>query len=173
MTRTHFKRHDFRRESLSLTIDGLDKSIIELQKKVKEIDWYDGIWFLEEAEPIIGLSFIAFQNYANSSIYDKFETLEKKKNIYKRGNLIGKTGRTDIELIIGVANYFKHRDDSGDLNPGTEKILKDLNLQFEEDTDITDSPIFKGLELLSEKWKLTDVVELMRDWRENLWEEKK
>ncbi|WP_275316925.1 hypothetical protein [Tenacibaculum bernardetii] len=37
MTKTHWKRHDIRLESLTLTIDGLEKSIIELEKKLKEI----------------------------------------------------------------------------------------------------------------------------------------
>ncbi len=112
MTKTHWKRHDHRVESLTLTIEGLEKSIIELRKKIEEIYWYDALWFIEEVEPIIGLSFIAFQNYINSSIYDRFETLTNQYDKYNLGKPIAKTGRTDIELIIAIANYFKHRDDA-------------------------------------------------------------
>lgn len=171
MTKTHWNRHDFRLESLTLTIDGLEKSITELEKKLKEIDWYDGLWFLEEVEPIIGLSFIAFQNYINSSIYDRFETLEKQYEKYKLGNLIKETGRTDIELIIAIANYFKHRDDHRDLLKGTRDILTAFNLHFDKETDITNSAIIKGMNYFSEKWELTDVIKVVKDWREKLWKE--
>ncbi len=171
MTKTHWNRNDFRLDSLTLTIDGLEKSIIELEKKLKEIEWYDGLWFLEEVEPIIGLSFIAFQNYINSSIYDRFETLEKQQEKYKLGNLIKETGRTDIELIIGIANYFKHRDSHKDLHKGTRNILTDFHLPFDKKTDIPNSVIIKGLEYFSEKWELTIVIKTVMDWREKLWKE--
>ncbi len=169
MPKTHWKRHDFRLESLTLTINGLEKSILELEIKLKEIDWYDGFWFLEEVEPIIGISFIAFQNYINSSIYDRYESLEKQYEKYKLGKLIAKSRRTDIELIIGIANYFKHRDDYKELRIGTANILTDCNLQFDKETDITSSPIFKGLEYFTEKWELNNLIEIVKGWREKLW----
>ena len=171
MTKTHWNRNDYRLESLTLTINGLEKSKTELEKKLKEIDWYDGLWFLEEVEPIIGLSFIAFQNYINSSIYDRFETLEMQNEKYKLGDLIEETGRTDIELIIGIANYFKHRDDHKELHKGTRNILTDFNLHFTKESDITNSAIIKGLEYFSEKWELINVIKIVRDWREKLWKE--
>jgi len=76
MTLTDWRRMDFRIEVLRLTITGLENSIEVLQTKFNEIDWYDGLWLLEESEPIFGLAFIAIQNYINSSIYDRFESLE-------------------------------------------------------------------------------------------------
>ncbi|WP_321282342.1 hypothetical protein [Marinifilum fragile] len=72
---THWKRIDLRIESLQTTIKGLENSISELRNKIDKIDWYDGLWFIEEAEPIYGLAFIAFQNYINSSVFDRFESL--------------------------------------------------------------------------------------------------
>ena len=172
MTKTHWKRHDFRVESLTLTITGLEKSILELNKKHKEVDWYDGLWLLEESEPIIGLAFIALQNYINSSIYDRFETLDKQYEKYKSGTLIESFNRTDIELIVGIANYFKHRDDHKDLRPNTANILSDCDLQFDKEVDITNSPIFKGLEYYTKTWNLTELMKYVTDWREKLWLEK-
>ncbi|MGK0366759.1 MAG: hypothetical protein ACI85O_003834, partial [Saprospiraceae bacterium] len=32
-----------------------------------------------------------------------------------------------------------------------------------------DSPIFNGLSLLSEGWELNDLIEIVSEWRENLW----
>lgn len=165
----HWRRCDYRIESLSLTIKGLEKSILELDKKLEEIEWYDGIWFLEEVEPIIGLSLIALQNYINSSIYDRFETLQNQHKKYKLGKLVNETERTEIELIIGLANYFKHRDDENDLRKGTSRVLLDCGLKINKDTDITESPIIKGLELLTEKWGLSDLIIIAEYWRENLW----
>ncbi|CAM1353737.1 hypothetical protein [Tenacibaculum halocynthiae] len=169
----HWKRCDYRIESLNLTIQGLEKSILELDKKLEQIDWYDGIWFLEEVEPIVGLSFIALQNYINSSIYDRFETLENQYKKYKLGKLVTDSKRTEIELIIGIANYFKHRDDENDLRKGTSTILLDCGLKINKDIDITESPIIKGLELLTNKWGLSHLITIVENWREDLWIEKK
>ena len=172
MTKTHWKTHDYRLESLTLTIVGLEKSILELNKKLEEIDWYDGLWFFEESEPIIGLAFIALQNYINSSIYDRFETLDKQYEKYKFGTLIKNSNRTDIELIVGIANYFKHRDNHNELKICTANILRDCNLQLDKEVDITNSPIFKGLEYYTETWNLTELMKYVTDWREKLWLEK-
>ncbi len=105
MTKTHWLQSNFRLESLSLIINGLENSISEIERKLKEIEWFDVLWYLEEIEPILGLSFIAFQNYINSCIYDRCESLLNKHEMYKVGNTYKKTGRTEIELIIGIANY--------------------------------------------------------------------
>lgn len=169
ITNVDYKRYDFRLESLTLTINSLEKSILELSEKINEIDWYDGLWFLEEAEPIIGLTFIALQNYINSSIYDRFETLDKQYEKYKFGKFIEISNRTDVELIVGIANYFKHRDDHKELRDSTANILRDCNLKFDKETDITNSPIFKGLEYYTETWNLTELIKVVTDWREKLW----
>jgi len=161
---------DFRIEVLRLTITGLENSISVLQTKFNQIEWYDGLWLLEESEPIFGLAFIAIQNYINSSIYDRFESLEKQYQIYKIGDKIEYSGRTKIELITAIANYFKHRDHPLDLKGETAKILTDFNLKFDKDVDITESPIFKGLDIFSESWDLKEIIRIPENWRENLWE---
>jgi len=169
MTKTHWNRHDFRIESLTITISGLEKSIIELREKLDEIEWYDGLWLLEESEPVYGLVFIALQNYINSSIYDRFENLEKQYLMYKLGRKINDTERTDIELIISLANYFKHRDQPKMLFPETQKILNDFSLRFEQDVDIENSPIFKGLDLFTANWNIFKLIDTVKEWREKLW----
>jgi hypothetical protein len=156
-------------ESLQNTILGLEKSISVSRKKIDEIEWYDGLWFLEDSEPIYGLAFIAIQNYINSSVYDRFESLDKQYLKYKIGNKIKGTGRTDIELIISLANYFKHRDHPQNLTGETPKILNDFNLQYDKTLDIANSPIFKGLEILTKDWNLDVVIKVAESWREKLW----
>ena len=169
MTKTHWRRNDYRIESLKNTISGLEKSILELRKNVDEIEWYDALWFLEDSEPIYGLAFIAIQNYINGSVYDRFESLDKQYLKYKIGNEINGTGRTDIELIISLANYFKHRDHPQSLTGETAKILIDFNLQYDKEVDITNSPIFKGLEMLTKNGNLNAVIRAVESWREKLW----
>ena len=141
MTPIDYKRMDARIEVLRLAITGLENSISVLQTKFNENDWYDGFWLLEESEPIYGLAFIAIQNYINSSIYDKFESLENQYMIYKRDDKIENSGRTKIELIVSIANYFKHRDHPSDLKGNTAKILTDLNLM----SDTVSSLLVLGL----------------------------
>jgi len=169
MTLIHYRQVDYRIESLRITISGLENSILELKKKLNEFEWYDGMWLLEESEPILGLAFIAAQNYINSSIYDRFETLGKQYRAYKIGNSINDKGRTDIELIVSIANYFKHRDHPKELTGETPKILNDFNLRFDKNVDISNSPIFKGLELFSENWDLREIIKATETWRYKLW----
>ena len=111
----HWKSFDYRITSLMLILEHLENAIDQLFYKLKENNWYDGLFLMEEREPIYGLAFIALQNYFNSSIYDRFETLDNRNVQYKTGNQILNTSVTEIELIIGLANYFKHRDDKRNL----------------------------------------------------------
>ncbi len=167
--KTHWRKIDLRIESLQLSILGLEKSIVELRKKEEEIECYDGLWLLEESEPVYGLAFIAIQNYINSSVYDRFDSLEKQYLKYKIGNKIKDNGRTDIELIVSIANYYKHRDHPHKLSGETPKILNDFNLQYDKEVDVTNSPILKGLEIISKNWDLGIAIQAAKTWREKLW----
>lgn len=118
----------------------------------------------------MGLGFIAYQQYINSSIYDRFGSLNNKKDIYKLSKLLnGK--RTEIELIIALANYFKHRDDEHTLHPGTEAVLYDLNLNHKSIFEPEDLPIILGTEMLSGNFDLNIITMIVINWRESLWVE--
>lgn len=169
MTDTHWRRTDLRINSLKIIALGLENSILQLKRRCKKFECYDVYWLLEESEPIYGLIFISIQNYINGSIFDRFESLDKQYLRYKIGNQIKETGRTDIELIISVANYYKHRDHPNNLTGETSKILSDFNLQFDKDIEITNSPIFKGLEMFSENWEIGELIKSTEAWREKLW----
>jgi len=109
ITNTHSLRHDYRIKSLKLVIEGLKNSIEVLENCVKEIHWYGGDWFMEESEPIIGLAFIAFQNYINASIKDYAGVLKGKDEFYELCNNSQGLPRSKIELIEALANYAKHK----------------------------------------------------------------
>src|ERR1700761_8434801 len=128
--KTNWRRHDFRYKSLFMVIDGLNKSIAELEKNVTDIHWYDGDWLMEETEPIYGLAFIAIQNYINGSIADIDGSTKNKNLFYKKDKPIDGYDRTPIELIIALANYIKHKED-GAPHTGTLSIFSSFNLNYD------------------------------------------
>ncbi len=167
-TKTHYLRIDHRAVSLDMTIKGLTETISVLKNQINEIHWYDGDWFMEESEPIYGLAFIAFQNYINGSIKDIADSLKEKETYYKLEQYLKEGNRSRIELIIGLANYAKHKDE-GTPHKGTKDILDHFNLKYEDVTYLDKSPIFQGLTLLNEDWDLLQVKTFVTDWRELLW----
>lgn len=167
-TQTHYLRYDSHRSvGLDLIINGLNDAVGLLYNKTLEGSYYDGVWFAEESEPIIGLAFIAFQNYINGSIYDFTGDNDiDKRPYYKIEQNSINAKRSRIELIIGLANYAKHKDEEK-LRNGTKGILEDFGLMKK------DKPskylILQGLNLLDENSDLIEVKELVKDWREYLW----
>ncbi|MDO9186887.1 MAG: hypothetical protein Q7W13_12815 [Bacteroidia bacterium] len=165
---THWLRCDYRVESLFQIITGLDISIKILVKRMKAGGWYDGLWLREDCEPIYGLAFLAFQNYINLSIKDFSGETSNKIKYYKIEPNLKNFEKSSIELIIGLANYLKHRDEK-ELHKGTREILESFSLHFGNENNIDNSPIFDGLAILSEDWDLFEVLEIVKKWREKLW----
>jgi hypothetical protein len=168
ITNIHYLRIDHRAVSLEITIKGLTETISVLKNQFDEFDWYDGDWFMEESEPIYGLAFIAFQNYINGSINDFADSLKEKESYYKLEQNSKEGNRSKIELIIGLANYAKHKDE-GTPQKGTKDILDHFKLTYYDVTYLDKSPIFKGLTLLNEDWDLFQVKNIVTAWREYLW----
>lgn len=156
---------DYHADSLKQIIIGLNNSINTLKKRNEEIAGYDGLWLLEDSEPIFGMAFIAFQNYINGSISELFESTNNKTSYYKIDSKHENYDKSYIELIIGLANFYKHKDEIK-LHTGTRNILDTFNL--ETSGRIEESPIFEGLTILDEKWNLFKVYEIVIDWRKEL-----
>lgn len=169
MLKTHWRRQDYRIESLQYIILGLENSIKHLDEVCKEYPLYGETFYSEEVEPIVGMAFIALQNYINSSIFDLFESLNKKEAIYQQDIKITPYKRTRIELIIGLANYLKHRDDNRPFNKGTLNILKDFQLNHDDELGESVSPIFEGYDLLTTNSKMEELIDIVKEWRENMW----
>lgn len=162
---TDWRIVDYRKESLKQIIIGLKNSIELLEIKNKNHDWYDGLWLLEDSEPIYGLAFIAFQNYINGSIKDLYESTEHKINFYKIEGNHNNFSLSKIELIVALANYIKHKDE-GKLHTNTQKTLDAFNLKNND--EITESAIFDGLSVLSNTWDLFELLDIVTKWREKL-----
>jgi hypothetical protein len=164
----HYLKVDYREVSLKMVINGLNDAIDSLKNQIDEIHWYDGDWFMEESEPIYGLAFIAFQNYINGSIKDFKGDLKSKQELYKIENKESKYSKSKIELIIGLANYSKHKDE-GIPHKGTKEVLDCFELNYENVTYLDNSPIFQGLTILDENWDLVKIKAIAIEWRKLLW----
>lgn len=163
----HSRQHDFRRESLNQIIKGLDSALQVLQKKNEEIGWYDFLWYMEDSEPIYGLAFIAFQNYIVGSINDLYGTTVNKVSFFKLDSNLENNENSNIQLIIALANYSKHKDE-GQLRNPTKAILERFDL--DTSAEITNSPILSGFSLLSDDGDLFKVFNIVVSWREKLFE---
>lgn len=164
----HYLKVDYREASLQTIINGLNDAIATLKKQIDKIPCYDGDWFMEESEPIYGLAFIAFQNYINGSIKDFKGELESKHELYKIKNKESKYSKSKIELIIGLANYSKHKDE-GVPHRATKEILDCFELNYKNVTYLDNSPIFQGLTILDENWDLLKIKAIAIEWRKLLW----
>jgi hypothetical protein len=151
-----------------MTIQGLHNSIEGLKQKIEEIPWYDVDWLLQESEPIYGLAFIAFQNYINGSIKDLGNNTNTKENLYKLEQNAEGFSKSKIELIIGLANYAKHKDE-GIPHKGTKEILECFKLDFHDITYLDKSAIFQGLTILNNEWDLFEIKAIVINWREKIW----
>ncbi|OJV33686.1 MAG: hypothetical protein BGO29_02220 [Bacteroidales bacterium 36-12] len=153
-------------------------------EKIKEINkeyefYYWDMIYADDTEHIVGLVFIILQNYINSSISDLYPDLKKVYTKYSNDKKIKKSQITRIELIITIANYYKHRDLPPELHNNTTRVLDDLNIKYKEYYDEQDleyfyaigasSPVFSGLDMLSENWDFLDLINIVSEWRENLW----
>lgn len=171
MTLTHWRKIDYRKSYLELVIYGMEESIAQLELRVKEIEWYDGGFSLDDVEPIVGLAFIAYQNYIISSIYDRFGEIQNRNEHYKVGSTLLLEKITEIELIIAIANYYKHRDDESELRNPTKRVLDDLDLNYTSSLPPKEQAILQGLGILSKSGSLKEITNKVLEWRELLWKD--
>ncbi len=120
--------HCLRSDSRINAVKKLIKPIqIEFEKiiihnKKEEYIYWDSV-YSDDAEHLVGIVFIILQNYINSSISDLYPDLQKINLKYKIDEEINNSKTTRIELIIAMANYYKHRDLPEKLYEHTAKHL--------------------------------------------------
>jgi len=171
-----FYEHDYRYDSQYCTIEALDKLIEALHNRINDSNWYDGLWFMEDAEMVYGLGYISIQNYIHKSIKDYCysSNIQYDNKFYlKTGKRIEGFSHTNIELINALANFAKHEHDK--IKIPTSEVLLAFGLrakgEFEQDDDfeIERSPIYTGLKLISENGKLLPILLDIKMWRDSLW----
>ncbi len=61
---------DWRIGPLAHVIVGIDAGLAAIEAQIGDLEWYDGLHACEDAEPLLGLGFVAFQTYALGTIAD-------------------------------------------------------------------------------------------------------
>lgn len=170
----HILEPDYRFDSQQSTIAALDNVIKSFKDRIEPGSWYDGGWLIEDAEMIYGLGYISLQCYINRSEKDFcYATGVSSRDILKTGRLINNYNNTNIELINTLANYAKHGHDK--IKSNTRDMLIAFGLRPNGDCDvdwdceIDESPIYKGLNILSEKGDLMTIFLEVKEWRDSLW----
>lgn len=180
---THMHRIDHRIEIVTKLIIPFENQLDNI-KEICENDRYD-YWdsiYADDTEHIVGTVFIILQNYINSSISDLFPELSKLYLKFTNDKTIGDSGIPRVRLINEIANYYKHRDLPTNLYVNSTDIFNRLGIEyihftsFDENKKIiyihkvgADSPVFKGFSLLSENWSFKDLIDIVSEWREDMW----
>ena len=56
--------------ALEHVVVGIDAGLAAIQAQIGDPEWYDGDQACEDAEPLLGLGFVAFQRYAVRAVVD-------------------------------------------------------------------------------------------------------
>ena len=164
----HIREIDWRIEPLHDIIVGVDASITAIRQRLDENE-IDGLAARECVEPVFGLGFVAFQNYAlgtwsdlNAIRKSNGEASVSKLDCYRRDRITVKGGATRIELINATANYFKHHDEwSGWPTNETTHTLSRVGISQRSEFPCIDSTrIFCG-----DSWQLIVVHQIVQEWR--------
>lgn len=176
----HYLRNDTRIGIIKNIINPFVKQLEEIREICKKDNFKYWDIYEDDTEHLIGTVFIVLQNYINSSISDLYTEYKKLYLKYSSDKMVNEESTTTrIELIIALANYYKHRDLPTKLHKYTTDPLENLKLDYKEVYNLekneyyykmgAGSPIFNGFTLLSEEWELNDLIGIVSEWRENLW----
>lgn len=165
----HYLRNNRRIDVIKDIITPFQLHLVNIKNKCEENGfWYWDTIYADDMEHHVGTVFIILQNYINSSISDLFPNLSDLYPKYRLDKEIHDSTVTRIQLIIAIANYYKHRDLPKELHKQTAEIFYKLNIEVEDKIG-SSSPIFEGFSLLSDLWNFNDLINIVSDWRENLW----
>lgn len=166
---------DMRIDPLHHVIVGIDAGLAAIQTRIDCIEWYDGLHARDEAEPLLGLGFVAFQTYAVGAVSDlnqircRHGKPEHKEHICYACDIEKvKNVATRLQLIHSTANYFKHHDQwpkpwPTEMHPAahTVNLLGDFEI-----TDKTEFPCIEAVELLcGTSWELIVLHQIVKEWR--------
>lgn len=176
----HYLRNDNRIGIVKNIIKPFQLQLNDIENICKEnlSDWDN--FYADDTEHLVGTVFILLQNYINSSISDLYPGLTRLHSKYSLDKKVqGNSKTTRIELIIAIANYYKHRDLPSELHKYTINPLEDLKIDYKRFYDIENdkffheigggSPVFIGFSLLSQLWSFNELVYIVEEWRKNLW----
>ncbi len=177
---------------LELLFIGFNNALKFYRNRMDEEGWYDVGFYWEDTDLIYGVMFVSLQNYINQCCYDfldanLFGCKEKYEYYLKNSTFIDGSNVTQIQLIIDLANHFKHRDDPPSSTPSKVKAQKKeseenrrrnrftqigLNYPMKETYErFEDRLLIEGLEKLNKNMEISGLFQIAKDWRRDLWAE--
>lgn len=177
----HWLENDFRYSSLEL----LFKKYEEILDHYKENCFHDLYW--DETYLIYGIILVSLQNYINQNCTDFMDSnmlsKDKKSSYYKIHSKEIANGTTQIQLIIHLANYFKHRDDNTTLHKHTleclknvelidESLSKETELENRKEMRFDDDIVVEGISKISSlEYPMQNLLDVVEKWREGIWKQ--
>lgn len=167
---------DVRFAGLKEMFKGFQKALDVFIKTGEKHHGYYADFYFEETELIYGVILLSLQNYINKSCADFLEvellSCDKAYQLYAKGSKVVIGEVTQIQLIIALANYFKHKDGNDKLHEHTIECLKKVDLlKFSEkiDNDREDTLIIEGLSLLIKDLRdVSNLLKIVKEWRTSL-----
>jgi hypothetical protein len=169
---------DWRIDPLEHVVEGIDAGLAAIGAQIRGPEWYDGAHACDDAEPLLGLGFVAFQTYAVGAVADlnriradRGKPKKKKPDCFSCDLVTLRAGVTRIQLVHAVANYFKHHDEwprwpTNKGHPGfpDAEILARVGI-----TQETTHPCIAATNLLcGTDWKMIVLHRIVREWRAHL-----
>jgi len=174
----HFREMDMRIGPLDYVIVGIDAGLAAIQARMEEVEWYDGLHAREDAEPLLGLGFVAFQTYATGAVSDLNQIRRDRgkpeltdHDCYACDAVRVAGVATRLQLIHSAANYFKHHDQWPNPWPTVKHpAARAVNvLGLFGITQRTEFPCIKTVEILcGTSWKLIVLHQMVGEWRAHL-----
>lgn len=164
---------DWQYSSTHRVLVALDGAMNDIEKNTPPHE--DGIDMLDSSEGVVGVAFVALQQYITASNAAARRAFPGRQvgcaaMRVKHCQVVG-----DVPFVEGVwaaANYFKHHDEWEDWQPKgkshvTISVLRQLGVN-----ETTDFPCNRLVEALQEKWTpLVDLLSPLSKWREDWFSE--
>ncbi len=169
---------DERLRGLEAMFEGFSTALNSFVEKGENCRNYYADFYFDETELIYGVVLLSLQNYINKSCVDFLEIdllkCDKTSQLYGKCSKIVCGDITQIQLIISLANYFKHRDENNKLHKQTEECFRKVDiLRFSSKGDerYEDSLITEGLLLLIDDIRdIRGLLEIVKNWKKDLLE---
>ncbi|MDQ3115454.1 MAG: hypothetical protein M3Q86_02410 [Verrucomicrobiota bacterium] len=162
---------DWRIEPLHNIVLAIDAGLAEILAQLESSE-LDGLTALEHAEPLLGLGFVAAQNYALGAWTDLNHVRREsgkapvnKLVCYKSDSIAAVPGTTRMEAINATANYFKHKDEWSHWPIGeTTRTLARIGINASTEFPCSEAARF----FCGDGWKLIILHQIVKEWREHI-----
>jgi hypothetical protein len=169
---------DWRIGPLEHVVVGIDAGLASIQAQIGDPEWYDRLHACDDAEPLLGLGFVAFQTYALGTVEDlnriradHAKPKMDKHDCYSCDPITFKEGVTRIQLISAIANYFKHHDEwsrwpTSKKDKGFHDTQTLARVEIKQETE---HPCVEATKLLcGTSWKMIVLRQIVQEWRAHL-----